>query len=144
MPATRAVSQNAPPLTLQHTAFLSVRSDFPLDEPRTVAVEASTPEFAPSFMPRVYFDALFGAYGPQHWWPGRSRFEIIVGAILTQNTSWTNVERAIRNLRNARMLSLQAIHRVRSARLAQRPVRRPAGRLPARRRRRPGRSILHL
>src|SRR5260221_4658408 len=72
-----------------------------------------------------YYDSLFGAYGPQHWWPGRSRFEIIVGAILTQNTSWTNVERAIRNLRNARMLSLQAIHRVRSARLAQ--LLRPSG-----------------
>ena len=35
------------------------------------------------------------AHGPQHWWPGRTRFEVIVGAILTQNTSWTNVERAI-------------------------------------------------
>jgi len=48
-----------------------------------------------------------------------ARFEIVVGAILTQNTSWTNVERAIRNLRAARMLSPQAIRRVRYARLAQ-------------------------
>ena len=38
---------------------------------------------------------LFRHFGPQHWWPARSRFEVIVGAILTQNTAWTNVERAI-------------------------------------------------
>jgi endonuclease III related protein len=76
-------------------------------------------------MPRPYFNALFGAHGPQHWWPGRTRFEIIVGAILTQNTSWTNVERAIRNLRDARMLSPEALRRVRSTRLAQ--LLRPSG-----------------
>lgn len=68
--------------------------------------------------PRAYFDALFAAHGPQHWWPGRTRFEIIVGAILTQNTSWINVERAMRNLRAARLLSPKAIRRVRSTRLA--------------------------
>ena len=126
MAATRTVSQNAPPLTLQNTALLSsARSDFSLAETRTVAGETSAPEFAPSFMPRSYFDALFAAYGPQHWWPGRTRFEIMVGAILTQNTSWTNVERAIRNLRGARMLSPQAIRRVRATRLAQ--LLRPSG-----------------
>ena len=53
----------------------------------------------------AYYEALFDAFGPQHWWPGRSRFEVIVGAILTQNTSWTNVARAIANLRKARLLS---------------------------------------
>jgi len=126
MAATRTVSQNAPPLTLQNTVLLSSpRSDFPLAEPQTVAAEAATPGFAPFFMPRVYFDALFAAHGPQLWWPARTRFEIIVGAILTQNTSRTNVERAIRNLGDARMLSPQAIRCVRSARLAQ--LLRPSG-----------------
>ncbi len=72
-----------------------------------------------------YFDALFAAYGPQHWWPGRTRFEIIVGAILTQNTSWTSVERAIRNLRTARLLSPNAIRKAPSAKLAQ--LLRPSG-----------------
>ena len=65
-----------------------------------------------------YYDALFRAYGAQHWWPGRTRFEVIVGAILTQNTSWTNVERAIRNLRREQLLSPMAIERVSPARLA--------------------------
>jgi endonuclease-3 related protein len=60
----------------------------------------------------AYYDALFLAYGPQHWWPGRTRFEIIVGAILTQNTSWTNVELAIRNLRREKLLSPAALQRV--------------------------------
>ena len=44
------------------------------------------------------YDAMFAAYGPQHWWPGQTPFEVIVGAILTQNTAWTNVEKAIVNL----------------------------------------------
>ncbi|HET6930062.1 MAG TPA: hypothetical protein VFI45_07055 [Candidatus Acidoferrum sp.] len=66
----------------------------------------------------AYFAALFAAHGPQHWWPGRSRFEVIVGAILTQNTSWKNVERAIANLRSAKLLSPVAIRGVRRARLA--------------------------
>jgi endonuclease III related protein len=65
-----------------------------------------------------YFDALSRAHGPQHWWPGRTRFEIIVGAILTQNTSWTNVERAIVNLRREKLLSPAAIEKVPTARLA--------------------------
>ena len=41
-----------------------------------------------------YFNSLFTALGPQHWWPGKTPFEVIVGAILTQSTSWTNVETA--------------------------------------------------
>jgi len=55
---------------------------------------------------------MFTAFGPQHWWPGKTQFEIIVGAILTQNTSWKNVERAIANLREAGLLSPTAIERV--------------------------------
>ena len=56
------------------------------------------------------FRALLKHFGPQHWWPGRTRLEVCVGAILTQNTAWTNVEHAIRNLRRARALNLPALH----------------------------------
>src|SRR6516164_7033884 len=66
-----------------------------------------------------YFTALFEAHGPQKWWPGRTRFEVIVGAILTQNTSWTNVERAISNLRRERLLTPAAIEGVSEAKLAE-------------------------
>jgi len=66
-----------------------------------------------------YFTALFQAYGAQKWWPGRTRFEVIVGAILTQNTSWTNVERAIVNLRRERLLTPAAIEGVAEANLAE-------------------------
>jgi len=59
-----------------------------------------------------YFDALFAARGPQNWWPGRTAFEIIVGAILVQNTAWTNAARAIGNLREAGLLSPTAIEKV--------------------------------
>jgi endonuclease III related protein len=66
----------------------------------------------------AYYAALFVAYGPQHWWPGRTPFEIIVGAILVQNTAWTNVERAIANLRREKLLSPRGIETVPSTRLA--------------------------
>ena len=56
-----------------------------------------------------YCNSLFTAFGPQHWWPGKTQFEVIVGAILTQNTSWRNVETAIGNLRRAGLLSPAAI-----------------------------------
>ncbi|BCO30338.1 endonuclease III [Thiohalobacter sp. COW1] len=51
------------------------------------------------------FDHLYAQHGPQHWWPGETPFEVMVGAILTQNTAWTNVERAIANLRQADCLT---------------------------------------
>lgn len=58
---------------------------------------------------RRYFETLFRLWGHQHWWPAESSFEVIVGAFLTQNTSWTNVERAIGKLREAKVLSVQGI-----------------------------------
>ena len=67
---------------------------------------------------REYYNSLFVANGPQHWWPGRSPFEVIVGAILTQNTAWTNVERAIANLRREKLLTPRAIRHVPVGRLA--------------------------
>lgn len=48
-------------------------------------------------------------WGPQNWWPAQSRFEVIIGAYLTQNTAWSNVEKAIRSLRRAGALSVKGI-----------------------------------
>jgi endonuclease-3 related protein len=61
---------------------------------------------------RAYYHALFSAWGPQNWWPARTRFEMIAGAFLTQNTSWTNAERALANLRAARVLSIAGIRKL--------------------------------
>jgi endonuclease III related protein len=58
---------------------------------------------------RTYYRALYGAWGPRNWWRARSRFEVIVGAYLTQNTAWTNVEKATANLRREHVLSVQGI-----------------------------------
>uniref|UniRef100_A0A7V3ZXH4 Endonuclease III domain-containing protein n=1 Tax=candidate division WOR-3 bacterium TaxID=2052148 RepID=A0A7V3ZXH4_UNCW3 len=56
------------------------------------------------------FDLLYSHFGPQHWWPGETELEIIVGAVLTQNTSWKNVEKAIENLKRAGKMDLNALH----------------------------------
>jgi endonuclease-3 related protein len=61
---------------------------------------------------------LFKRYGPQHWWPARTPFEVIVGAILTQSAAWTNVEKAIKNLSKAGTLSAGALRRIPAAELA--------------------------
>ena len=66
----------------------------------------------------IYYDALFRAHGPQHWWPGRTRFEVIVGAILTQNASWLNVEHALAELRREKLLRAAAIEGIPLAQLA--------------------------
>ncbi|MGH9529488.1 MAG: endonuclease III domain-containing protein [Terriglobales bacterium] len=58
---------------------------------------------------RAYYHTLHARLGRQHWWPARTRFEVIVGAYLTQNTSWTNVEIALRRLRADRVLTLAGI-----------------------------------
>jgi endonuclease-3 related protein len=64
------------------------------------------------------YDRLHRRYGPQRWWPARSRFEVIVGAILTQNAAWRNAERAIARLRAARVLDHRAVRRIAPGRLA--------------------------
>ena len=61
---------------------------------------------------RSYFETLRKAWGPQHWWPAESAFEVIAGAILTQNTAWTNVERALARLRGAGAISVEAIREI--------------------------------
>jgi len=67
---------------------------------------------------RAYYHTLFSVWGRQHWWPAQSRFEVIVGAYLTQNTSWTNVEKALANLRKARLLTIDGIRRTPQPQLA--------------------------
>ena len=66
---------------------------------------------------RNYYAALYRAWGAQHWWPAETQFEVIVGAYLTQNTSWTNVEQAVANLRRANLLSVDGIRAARLSRL---------------------------
>jgi len=53
---------------------------------------------------------LHHCFGPQHWWPGETPFEVAIGAILTQNTNWGNVEKAIANLKSERKLSPRELH----------------------------------
>lgn len=65
------------------------------------------------------YERLFRFYGPQHWWLAEGTFEMIVGAILTQNTSWKNVERAIARLKETGNLSPEAIARMPSEELAE-------------------------
>jgi len=64
------------------------------------------------------FDRLYAAYGPQDWWPGDTPFEIMVGAVLTQNTSWVNVEKGIENLKANQALHPQVIVDTHHKRLA--------------------------
>ena len=59
---------------------------------------------------RNYYQRLRAHFGHQHWWPGETPFEICMGAILTQNTAWSNVEKAIANLKRARALSPRVLH----------------------------------
>ena len=71
------------------------------------------------------YASLYTAFGQQHWWPGDTPLEIAVGAILTQNTNWRNVEKAIQNLKRGKMLSAQALHAIDPKSLA--ALIRPAG-----------------
>ncbi len=74
---------------------------------------------------RLIYDRLYAAYGPQGWWPAKTPTEVVIGAILTQNTAWTNVERAIENLRRARALSWRVLRNLSEPELAE--LIRPAG-----------------
>jgi endonuclease-3 related protein len=58
------------------------------------------------------YQRLFACYGPQHWWPGESPFEVMVGAILTQSAAWGNVEKALVNLKVVGALSAEALRRL--------------------------------
>ncbi|MEM7394093.1 MAG: hypothetical protein AAF492_17270, partial [Verrucomicrobiota bacterium] len=65
------------------------------------------------------YQRLYDAWGPQGWWPGRTRLEVMVGAVLTQNTAWVNVEQAIRRLKREKALTLQRLHEVQTGTLAE-------------------------
>ncbi len=58
------------------------------------------------------YHRLYSAFGPQHWWPGDGPVEVMVGAVLTQNTNWANVEKAINNLKQAGCLDLASLNRI--------------------------------
>jgi endonuclease III related protein len=71
------------------------------------------------------YKLLYKRFGPQYWWPGRTRLEIIIGAILTQNTAWKNVEKAIANLRKEKILNVKGLSSVSREKLAR--LIRPSG-----------------
>lgn len=71
------------------------------------------------------YHTMLAALGPSRWWPGDTPFEIAVGAILTQNTNWRNVEKAIANLKARDLLSARALHALDRGELAE--LIRPAG-----------------
>jgi endonuclease III related protein len=71
------------------------------------------------------YKLLFKEFGPQNWWPGETPFEVMVGAILTQNTNWKNVEKAITNLKEQNLLEPDRINNISQDRLAS--LIRPAG-----------------
>jgi len=71
------------------------------------------------------YKRLYNYFGPRHWWPADTPFEVIVGAILTQNVAWKNVEQAIANLKAAGLLDAEAMYRATAAELE--PLIRPAG-----------------
>lgn len=74
---------------------------------------------------RKIYDRLFKSFGPMDWWPADTAFEVMVGAILTQNTAWTNVEKAIRNLKKEKMLNPLRLHNASLKKLTR--LIRPAG-----------------
>jgi endonuclease-3 related protein len=71
------------------------------------------------------FHLLLSRFGPQDWWPGETALEMMIGAVLTQNTNWKNVEKALKHLKDQHLLSLNGIHSLSLAELAQKI--RPAG-----------------
>ncbi|NQV00079.1 MAG: hypothetical protein HQ538_05020 [Parcubacteria group bacterium] len=64
------------------------------------------------------YKKLYSYFGKQHWWPARTKLEVIIGAMLTQNTSWSNVEKAIANLRKNKLLSFKKLSKVKINKLA--------------------------
>jgi len=65
------------------------------------------------------YNSLYNYFGPLKWWPGDTPFEIMVGAILTQNTSWSNAEKAIDNLKKENLLEPEKLYRINQEKLAQ-------------------------
>jgi endonuclease III related protein len=88
-------------------AAFSVKQEAPVGPPQE---SSDLPlEHAPKRVLMEFYDQMSAALGPMHWWPAKTQFEVIVGAILTQNTAWTNVKLALANLRRERLLNPQAM-----------------------------------
>jgi endonuclease-3 related protein len=66
----------------------------------------------------IIYDLLYAEFGPRHWWPGDTKLEVIIGAILTQNTAWVNVEKAIGNLKKEKVLSVNKLCSITEKKLA--------------------------
>ena len=91
--------------------------------PACPACRRNPPRYGRSYRPHSailmkIYQTLYRTYGPRHWWPGETPFEIMVGAILTQNTSWRNVEKAIQNLKAKKVLHARGIHQLKRGQLA--------------------------
>ena len=67
---------------------------------------------------KEFYNSLYNRYGPQNWWPAESELECILGAILTQNTSWKNVEKAFENLKSRGLLSVEKLDSIPTKKLA--------------------------
>lgn len=91
---------------------MSIKLGTTVEEPKLklTSQNSSTPWRALEL--REIFYKLLNHFGPQKWWPAETKFEVIIGAILTQNTAWNNVERAIDSLKKANKLSLEAIYNI--------------------------------
>jgi endonuclease-3 related protein len=103
-----------------------IRTKFRLDfsSPATQSRDHAENENVQNQLMTAY-DKMLAAFGPQRWWPGDSPFEIMVGAVLVQNTAWRNVERAIANLRDANVMEPRAMDTLEPVELAE--LIRPAG-----------------
>ncbi len=84
-----------------------------------------TPSPQVSVILKKIYQKLFSFFGPQHWWPAKTKFEVIVGAMLVQNTNWVNTARAIKNLRDQKLLSIKKLKDIDINRLSS--IIRPAG-----------------
>jgi len=90
----------------------------------TLLFEKKTAAMTSERLTEIY-QLLSDHFGPQNWWPGETQFEIITGAILTQNTNWANVEKAIANLKSAHLLTPEKLYQLNVSELAE--LIRPAG-----------------
>jgi endonuclease III related protein len=97
----------------------------PSDVPNSLRVRSSNRLGTAEEGIRAMYHSLVNAWGPQKWWPARTRFEVIAGAYLTQNTAWANVELALKNLRRAQALNVSGVRRLPVAELER--LIRPAG-----------------
>jgi endonuclease-3 related protein len=102
----------------RRAAMMSTSKPSSKTAPRPVRLANGSTHAPTSAVLQSYFNSLSTALGPMNWWPAKTPFEVIVGAILTQSTAWANVEQALTNLRNARLLSPARMERVPERRLA--------------------------